>query len=118
MDINAIDKFPEYMKMCLLAVFNTANDAAYRITEEKNLDILPYLKRAWGDLCKEYLVEAKWYHRGHVPKLSDNLDNAWMSISGRMFLTNAFCINSRGLGKLPHFPRNHTAIVHASAALQ
>lgn len=46
MDINAIDKFPEYMKMCLLAVFNTANDAAYRITEEKNLDILPYLKRA------------------------------------------------------------------------
>ncbi|XP_065015522.1 monoterpene synthase 8, chloroplastic-like [Musa acuminata AAA Group] len=45
-DINAIDKFPEYMKMCLLAVFNTANDAAHRITKEKNLDILPYPKRA------------------------------------------------------------------------
>ncbi|CAL9129479.1 unnamed protein product, partial [Musa acuminata var. zebrina] len=90
MDINAIDKFPEYMKMCLLAVFNTANDAAYRITKEKNLDILPYPKRAWGDLCKAYLVEAKWYHRGHVPKLSDYSDNAWMSISGRMSLTNAF----------------------------
>lgn len=45
-DINAIDKFPEYMKKCFLAVFNTTNEAAFRITKEKGLDILPYLKRA------------------------------------------------------------------------
>ncbi|CAL9151101.1 unnamed protein product [Musa hybrid cultivar] len=92
-DINAIGKFPEYMKMCFLAVFNTTNEAAFRITKEKGLDILPYLKRAWGDLCKAYLVEAKWYQRGHVPKLSDYLDNAWMSISCHMSLTHAFCMS-------------------------
>ncbi|KAJ8460707.1 hypothetical protein OPV22_033633 [Ensete ventricosum] len=91
-DINAIDKFPEYMKMCFLAVFNLANDAAYGIMKEKNVDILPYLKRAWGDLCKTYLVEAKWYQLGHVPKLSDYLDNAWISISGHVSLTHAFCM--------------------------
>ncbi|CAL9128516.1 unnamed protein product [Musa textilis] len=92
-DINAIDEFPEYMKMCFLAVFNTANEAAYRIMKEKNLDILPYLKRAWGDLCKAYLVEAKWCQKDHVPKLSDYLDNAWMSISGHVSLTHAICMS-------------------------
>ncbi|RRT39753.1 hypothetical protein B296_00041492 [Ensete ventricosum] len=38
-DINAIDKFPEYMKMCFLAVFNLANNAAYRIMKEKNAEL-------------------------------------------------------------------------------
>ncbi|RZS28385.1 hypothetical protein BHM03_00061979, partial [Ensete ventricosum] len=56
--------------------------ASYRIMKEKN----------WGDLCKTYLVEAKWYQLGHVPKLSDYLDNAWISISGHVSLTHAFCM--------------------------
>lgn len=45
-DVNAIDKLPGYMKLCFLVVFNMANDAGYRVMKEKDLDIIPYLRRA------------------------------------------------------------------------
>ncbi|WOK91636.1 chloroplast terpene synthase [Canna indica] len=93
-DVNAIDKLPEYMKICYLAVFNTSNDAAYRVLMEKGLDITPHLKRAWADLCKSYLVEAKWYHQGYTPKLDEYLENAWISISGHVALSHAYCMST------------------------
>ncbi|RZS29197.1 hypothetical protein BHM03_00062899 [Ensete ventricosum] len=76
-DVNAIDKLPGYMKLCFLAVFNMANDAGYR----------------WVDICKSYLLEAKWYHHGRTPKLGEYLDNAWTSISGPLLLTHAYCMS-------------------------
>ncbi|XP_042445517.1 alpha-terpineol synthase, chloroplastic-like [Zingiber officinale] len=92
-DVNAIEKLPDYLKLCFLAVFNTANDAAYRITKEKGLHILPYLKRAWRDLCDAFLVEAKWSHRRYTPTLQEYLDNAWISASGHVLLTHAYCLS-------------------------
>ncbi|RWV88406.1 hypothetical protein GW17_00049504, partial [Ensete ventricosum] len=37
--------------------------------------------------------EAKWYNQGHKPKLDEYLDNAWMSSSGHVFMTNAYCMS-------------------------
>ncbi|CAL9128522.1 unnamed protein product [Musa textilis] len=54
-DVNVINKLPGYMKLCFLVVFDMANDAGYRVTKEKGLDIIPYLKRSWADVCKSYL---------------------------------------------------------------
>ncbi|URE19453.1 Myrcene synthase, chloroplastic [Musa troglodytarum] len=79
-DVNVINKLPGYMKLCFLVVFDMANDAGYRVTKEKGLDIIPYLKRSWADVCKSYLVEAKWYHRGCTPKFGEYLNNAWTSV--------------------------------------
>ncbi|CAL9774946.1 unnamed protein product [Musa acuminata subsp. burmannicoides] len=92
-DVNEIDKLPGYMKLCFLVVFNMANDAGYRVMKEKGLDIIPYLKRAWADICKSYLVEARWYHHGCTPKLGEYLDNAWTSISCPLLLTHAYCMS-------------------------
>ncbi|URE21689.1 Myrcene synthase, chloroplastic [Musa troglodytarum] len=69
-DANAIDKLPDYMKLCFLAIFNAANETGYRVTKEKGLDIIPCLRKA--------------------PKLDEYLDNAWMSSSGHVFMTNAY----------------------------
>ncbi|THU59403.1 hypothetical protein C4D60_Mb07t01800 [Musa balbisiana] len=92
-DVNAIDKLPGYMKLCFLVVFNMANDAGYRVMKEKDLDIIPYLRRAWADVCKSYLVEARWYHHGITPKLGEYLDNAWTSVSSPLLLTHAYCMS-------------------------
>ncbi|XP_074565101.1 monoterpene synthase 8, chloroplastic-like [Curcuma longa] len=91
-DINAIDQLPDYMKILFLALFNTINDDGYKVMKEKGLDVIPYLKRSWADLCKAYLVEAKWYHRGYKPTLNEYLDNTWISISGPAIFTNAYCM--------------------------
>ncbi|CAL9152028.1 unnamed protein product [Musa hybrid cultivar] len=90
-DVNAMDKFPEYMKICFLALFNTTNVTAYNVMKEKGLDIIPHLKKAWADLCKAYMVEARWYHQGYTPNLEEYLENALVSISGILDLTLAYC---------------------------
>ncbi|CAL9152066.1 unnamed protein product, partial [Musa hybrid cultivar] len=90
-DVNTMDKLPEYMKICFLALFNTTNDTAYNVMKEKGLDIIPHLKKAWADLCKAYMVEARWYHQGYTPNLEEFLENALVSISGLLILTLAYC---------------------------
>ncbi|CAL9152015.1 unnamed protein product [Musa hybrid cultivar] len=90
-DVNAMDKLPEYMKICFLALFNTTNDTAYNVMKEKGLDIIPHLKKAWADLCKASMVEARWYHQGYTPNLEEYLENALVSISGPLALTLAYC---------------------------
>ncbi|CAL9128528.1 unnamed protein product [Musa textilis] len=56
---------PGYMKLCFLVVFDMANDAGYRVTKEKGLDIIPYLKRsaelARGDVPKS--IQCCMYER-------------------------------------------------------
>ncbi|XP_074590127.1 monoterpene synthase 8, chloroplastic-like [Curcuma longa] len=91
-DINAIDKLPDYMKILFLAIFNTTNEEAYKVMKEKGLDIIRYLRGAWADLCKAYLVEAKWYHQGCTPPLAEYLENAQVTITGPLVLINAYCL--------------------------
>ncbi|XP_065036565.1 monoterpene synthase 7, chloroplastic-like [Musa acuminata AAA Group] len=45
-DVKTMDKLPEYMKICFLALFNTTNVTAYNVMKEKGLDIIPHLKKA------------------------------------------------------------------------
>ncbi|KAH0467958.1 hypothetical protein IEQ34_002991 [Dendrobium chrysotoxum] len=84
---------PEYMKICLSELFNTVNSLACKIMEEKGLDILPYLKRAWLDLCKAYMVEARWYYIGYSPTFEEYLDNAWISVSAPLVSVMALCMS-------------------------
>jgi (-)-alpha-terpineol synthase len=44
----------------------------------------------WADLCKSYLLEAKWYHNGYTPSLQEYIQNAWISISGPVILGHAY----------------------------
>ncbi|KAG6525042.1 terpene synthase 10-like [Zingiber officinale] len=92
-DVIAIDRLPDYMKLCFLAVFNTANEAAYEVVKEKGFNVLPYLKRAWSDLCKAFLLEAKWSHEKYTPTVEEYLENGWMSASGHIILTHAYCMS-------------------------
>ncbi|XP_072992139.1 terpene synthase 10-like [Typha latifolia] len=92
-DITATKQLPEYMRLLFLALFNTTNDICYRVMKERGLDIIPYLKRAWADLCKAYLVEAKWYYKGYTPTLEEYLGNAWVTISGHLVLSHFYCLS-------------------------
>uniref|UniRef100_A0A804IM68 Terpene synthase n=1 Tax=Musa acuminata subsp. malaccensis TaxID=214687 RepID=A0A804IM68_MUSAM len=93
-DVNAMDKLPEYMRICFLALFNTTNDIAYSVLKEKGLDIIPHLKKAWADVCKAHMVEARWYHQGYTPNLEEYLENALVSVSGPLILTLAYCTSN------------------------
>nr|QYL01202.1 terpene synthase 12 [Stevia rebaudiana] len=79
-DINEVEELPDYMKICFLGLYNTINEIAYNTLINTRILVLPYLKKAWADLCKSYLQEARWYHNGHTPTLTDYLNNACITI--------------------------------------
>ncbi|KAF5792776.1 putative R-linalool synthase [Helianthus annuus] len=85
-DVNAIQELPDYMQMCFLGLYSTINEIAYDILIESGIVTLPYIKKAWADLCTSYLVEARWYHNGYTPTLKEYLDNGWVSITGPIIL--------------------------------
>ncbi|RWR83481.1 Alpha-terpineol synthase, chloroplastic [Cinnamomum micranthum f. kanehirae] len=89
-DTSAIQQLPEYMKTCFLALLNFGNDLAYDTLKEQGYDVIPYLRKMWADLCKAYLVEARWYHNGYAPTLEEYLRNAWISISGPVVLVHGY----------------------------
>ncbi|KAI7754605.1 hypothetical protein M8C21_018194 [Ambrosia artemisiifolia] len=85
-DIDSIDELPDYMKICFLGLYNTINEMAYNTLIKTGIIVLPYLKKAWANLCKAYLQEARWYHIGHTPTLNDYLNNACITIGSPLTL--------------------------------
>ncbi|KAK4572325.1 hypothetical protein RGQ29_030668 [Quercus rubra] len=108
-DINAMDGLPEYMKMCFFALHNSVNELAFDILKEQGFNIIRYLKKVWADLCRTYLLEAKWYHNGYTPSLQEYIENAWISIAGPNLMMQAyFCVTnpltSEALDCLEEYP--------------
>ncbi|XP_021274843.1 terpene synthase 10-like [Herrania umbratica] len=89
-DVNAMELLPEYMKICFLALYNSINEMAFDTIKEQGFDSIPFLRKMWADLCKAYLVEAKWYHGGYTPTLKEYIDNAWISGSAPVMLSHAY----------------------------
>ncbi|KAL4591946.1 hypothetical protein LXL04_004922 [Taraxacum kok-saghyz] len=98
-DINVIEELPYYMKICFLGLYNSINEIAYSTLIKTGSLVLSYLKKAWEDLCKSYLVEARWYQNGHTPTLDEYLENAWVSISGPVILMHVNFLTSIGSTK-------------------
>ncbi|KAB1205519.1 Myrcene synthase, chloroplastic [Morella rubra] len=85
-----VEHLPYYMQICFLALHNSVNEMAFDSLKEQRFHIVRYLKKAWGDLCRSYLLEAKWYNIGYTPTLQEYIDNAWISISAPVILVHAY----------------------------
>ncbi|KAG6471151.1 hypothetical protein ZIOFF_072252 [Zingiber officinale] len=96
-DVNAIDKLPEYMKLCFLAVFNTVNDAGYEVMRNKGVDIIPYLKRA-DELARGDVQKAVQccMHERKVPEavarehIKQVMEATWRVLNGNRVATSSF----------------------------
>ncbi|XP_043692887.1 myrcene synthase, chloroplastic-like [Telopea speciosissima] len=44
----------------------------------------------WVDLCKAYLIEAKWYYNNYKTTLEEYLNNGVTSVGGKALLTHTF----------------------------
>ncbi|KAH7855347.1 hypothetical protein Vadar_023937 [Vaccinium darrowii] len=108
-DITAMEQFPDYMKICFLALFNSINEIGYYTLKEQGVHCIPYLQKMWADLCKCYLVEARWYYSGYTPTFEEYMSNAWISISAPVILTHAYFLSTspitmEGLEWLEKYP--------------
>ncbi|GMP98061.1 hypothetical protein CsSME_00046089 [Camellia sinensis var. sinensis] len=98
-DISAMEQLPDYMKICFLALFNSTNEMAYDALKEQGLHIISHLKKVWADICKSYLLEAKWYYNRYTPTFEEYMNNAWISISAPLMLVHAYFFDSKTVTK-------------------
>nr|AID55338.1 terpene synthase [Actinidia arguta] len=91
-DLSEMEHLPAYMKICFLALFNSINEMAYDTLKEQGVHVIPYLQKMWADLCKSYLVEAKWYYSRYTPSFEEYMNNAWISISASVMLAHAYVL--------------------------
>nr|ANO43013.1 terpene synthase 24 [Tripterygium wilfordii] len=107
-DIDAIEQLPEYMKMTFFAVYNAMNQIAFTALKEQGHNIIPCIKRVWGDLSRTYILEAKWFYSGYKPTLEEYLKNGWVSITAPAILIHAYLVSSplskEVLESLPEYP--------------
>ncbi|XP_038900957.1 terpene synthase 10-like [Benincasa hispida] len=89
-DIVAMDQLPEYMKQCLLTLYDSINEIASEALSNHGVDVMQYLKKVWVDLCKSYLIESNWYHGGYKPTLEEYMNNAWISVAGPIMLVHSY----------------------------
>ncbi|KAK2980247.1 hypothetical protein RJ640_029528, partial [Escallonia rubra] len=73
-DINELDRLPDFMKICFFALYNSSNEMAYD----------------WTDLCRAYLLEATWYHKGYTPAFEEYIENASISVGAPLALVHAY----------------------------
>ncbi|EEF27987.1 (R)-limonene synthase, putative [Ricinus communis] len=89
-DVNAVRDLPNCMQLSFLALYNTINEMAYETLKEQGEHIIPYLTKAWADLCKAFLQEARWSHSKCIPSFDDYVENGWRSASGNVILVHAY----------------------------
>ncbi|CAL5420908.1 unnamed protein product [Camellia sinensis] len=119
-DVSAIEQLPDYMKICFLTLFNSINEMAYDVLKGQGLNIISYLKKAWADICKSYLLEAKWYYNRYTPTLKEYMSNAWISISAPVILVHAYFFVTKPITKqaLEGLERYHNIIRWSSLILR
>ncbi|KAJ4901137.1 hypothetical protein Rs2_15088 [Raphanus sativus] len=118
-DVNRLEDLPEYMRLCFLTLFNEINSIGCDILKYKNIDVIPFLRKSWADLCNAYLVEAKWYKKGYKPSVEEYIQNAWISISAPTILIHFYCIFSDQISVqiLESLSQHSQEIVRCSATI-
>ncbi|KAL8542455.1 hypothetical protein ACS0TY_003352 [Phlomoides rotata] len=89
-DIEAIDKLPDYMQICFLALNNLVNEIAFDVLKEEGSFIVPYLRKSWADICRAYAQEARWYSEGYTPSMEEYMNNAWYTSGPTVMLSHEF----------------------------
>ncbi|CAN6546608.1 unnamed protein product [Malus baccata var. baccata] len=101
-EIGAIEHLPDYMKICFEALYNITNEISCE----------------WGSLCNAFLVEAKWFKSGHLPKAEDYLKNGIVSSGVNVVMVHIFFLLGQGITKQSVELVNETpAIVSSTAAI-
>ncbi|XP_047162095.1 probable terpene synthase 11 [Vigna umbellata] len=98
-DLDAMEKLPEYMKICYMALYNTTHEIAYRIQRDHGQTVVSSLKRTWIDLLEAYLKEAKWFNNKYVPAFGEYLDNGVISSGSCLALVHATVLIGENLSR-------------------
>ncbi|KAL2331794.1 hypothetical protein Fmac_019375 [Flemingia macrophylla] len=88
-DLDAMERLPEYMKICYMALYNTTQEIANRIQKEQGQSVVACLRRTWIDIFEAFLKEAKWFNDKYIPTFGEYLANGVISSGTYMAMVHA-----------------------------
>ncbi|WJZ96168.1 hypothetical protein VitviT2T_014880 [Vitis vinifera] len=97
-DLSAFKELPEYMKMCFKTLDDITNEISTKV-HKVHKNPVGSLRKAWASLCNAFLVEAKWFASGHVPKAEEYLKNGAVSSGVHVVLVHLFFLLGHGITK-------------------
>ncbi|CAL5345881.1 unnamed protein product [Camellia sinensis] len=98
-ELGAVEQLPEYMKICFQALDDITNHIAYKVYREHGWNPIDSLRRTWASLCNAFLVEAKWFASGHLPKPDEYLKNGVISSGVHVVLVHMFFLLGHNITK-------------------
>ncbi|XP_034698596.1 (3S,6E)-nerolidol synthase 1-like isoform X4 [Vitis riparia] len=98
-DLSAFKELPEYMKKCFKTLDDITNEISTKVHKEHKWNPVGSLRKAWASLCNAFLVEAKWFASGHVPKAEEYLKNGAVSSGVHVVLVHLFFLLGHGITK-------------------
>ncbi|XP_038692956.1 tricyclene synthase TPS4, chloroplastic-like [Tripterygium wilfordii] len=72
---------------------------AYDTLKEQGENIIPYLTKAWTDICEAFLQEVKRSYGKRIPTFDEYLENGWRSVSGVVILTHTYFLLDQKISK-------------------
>ncbi|KAF8409452.1 hypothetical protein HHK36_005528 [Tetracentron sinense] len=98
-DFAAVDQLPNYMKICFKAVYDITNEISNKVIREHGWNPINSLRKTWVSLFNAFLVEAKWFASGNLPKSEEYLKNAVISSGVHVVLVHIFFLLGHGITK-------------------
>ncbi|PRQ28599.1 (3S,6E)-nerolidol synthase 1 [Rosa chinensis] len=115
-DIAAIDHLPDYMKICFKALYDMTNEISCKVYKKHGWNPLQSLKKTWASLCNAFLVEAKWFASGQLPKSEEYLKNGIVSSGVNVVLVHIFFLLGQNITKQSVELLNDTPTIISSTA--
>ncbi|GLT32040.1 hypothetical protein SLA2020_242960 [Shorea laevis] len=98
-DYAAIERLPDYMKICFKALHEITNEISHKVYQKHGWNPVDSLRKTWVNLCNAFLVEAKWFASGEQPNADEYLRNGIISSGVHIMLVHAFFLLGQGLKK-------------------
>ncbi|KAK6264856.1 hypothetical protein SCA6_020290 [Theobroma cacao] len=96
-DYGSTDRLPDYMKICFKALDDITDEISHKVYKEHGWNPVNSLRKAWATLCRAFLVEARWFASGKLPKAKEYLENGITSSGVHIVLVHIFFLLGQGL---------------------
>lgn len=87
-----INGLPDYMKICLKALYETTNHMSQNIYIKHGWQPKDCLQKAWIELCNAYLVEARWVNSEYLPTTEEYLKNGIVTSGVCVVFATLYCL--------------------------
>ncbi|KAG9141597.1 hypothetical protein Leryth_027427 [Lithospermum erythrorhizon] len=89
-DVNAVENFPHYLKLCFLVTYNGINEVAYDALKEHGIDTIQYLKKVWGIYARPIYKKRSGISVDINNTKRSHINNGWVSITTPIVLLHAY----------------------------